>query len=80
MMTSQTTRAGEATGVGLAWRVGEDSGGRRIWHHAGNQSGARAVLIVWPDHGVAVAVCTNLSDTPRDILAHGEGIADGFLR
>lgn len=80
MMTSQTTTAGEETGVGLAWRVGEDGAGRRVWHHAGSQAGTRSLLMVWPDHGVTVAVCTNLSGTPPDIFAHGEAIATGFLR
>jgi serine beta-lactamase-like protein LACTB len=80
MMTSQSTTAGEETGVGLAWRVGEDGEGRRVWHHAGSQAGTRSFLMIWPDHAVIVAVCSNLSGTPPDIFAHGEAIEAGFLQ
>ena len=60
MFTSQRTTAGEETGVGIAWRVGTDFAGRRVVHHAGSMGGARSVLIMYPDRGMAVAVMTNV--------------------
>ena len=59
MWTSQQTNEGELTGVGIAWRIGEDFAGRRIVHHAGSMGGARSVLMFYPDQGLAIATMTN---------------------
>jgi CubicO group peptidase (beta-lactamase class C family) len=61
MMTSpQRLADGSPTLVGMGWRVGTDSSGRTIWHHAGSAVGGRAVLVVWPDDGIVVAVAGNM--------------------
>jgi CubicO group peptidase (beta-lactamase class C family) len=79
LFTLQTTADGEATPVGLGWRVDRDEAGRLRYHHAGNPQGARAVVLVYPEQQVSVSVMTNLGGTPRDILGVAAGVAEGFL-
>jgi CubicO group peptidase (beta-lactamase class C family) len=64
MLTPQKLSSGEDTNVGLGWRVNEDRAGRRFAHHGGNIVGGRAFVLLYPDHGVAVAICTNLGSAP----------------
>lgn len=59
LWTSQTLIDGRRTGVGLGWRSGPDMAGRRVIEHAGSMEGTRAVLSIFPDEQVAVAVMTN---------------------
>lgn len=47
--------------VGFGWRVGRGGDGDRIVHHAGTTTGARSVLMLWPDHDMAVGVLSNAS-------------------
>ncbi len=47
--------------VGLGWRIGRDADGAQIAHHAGVTAGARSVLLLWPDEGMAVSVASNAS-------------------
>lgn len=61
MWTSQRTADGEETGVGLGWRIGTTEAGRRFLHHGGTIEGGRALLLLLPEDGVAVALLTNLS-------------------
>ncbi|MEE2566806.1 serine hydrolase domain-containing protein [Hyphobacterium marinum] len=79
MFTNQTLADGEETLVGLGWRIDTDATGRVRYHHAGMQEGARAVLVVYPEHGVAVALMSNLGGTPQDILGYATRIAEGYL-
>lgn len=64
LLTSMRTAAGEATGVGLGWRLGNDGEGRQVAHHGGDAMGSRAFLLVWPDERIAVALLTNLTFAP----------------
>lgn len=61
LITSQTTMAGEETGVGFGWRLGKDAAGRRFLHHGGAIEGGRAMLVLYPEEKLAIAVLTNLS-------------------
>lgn len=45
--------------VGFGWRVGRDRDGDRIAHHAGITTGARSVLVLWPERETAAAVLSN---------------------
>ncbi len=65
--------------IGLAWRVDKDAKGRRRWHHAGNQEGARASLVVYPDLGLSIAFATNVASTPADNLKPSSDLADAFI-
>jgi CubicO group peptidase (beta-lactamase class C family) len=58
-LESQRTAGGEPTGTSIGVRTGVDAAGRRILHHGGTSVGARAFLLVYPDHGVAVALLAN---------------------
>jgi CubicO group peptidase (beta-lactamase class C family) len=79
VFTPQTTASGEELRVGLGWRVFRDPAGRRVFSHGGSQQGCRAVVMVWPDADVSVAVLSNLTQTPRDIEALAAAIAAQFL-
>jgi CubicO group peptidase (beta-lactamase class C family) len=59
MTTVQHLRSGTATTVGLGWRIGSDSAGRTIWHHAGSSYGGRSLLVVWPLENLVVAIASN---------------------
>jgi CubicO group peptidase (beta-lactamase class C family) len=61
LFTPQALATGNATNVGLAFRVATDSAGRRFVHHGGEAMGGRAFLLVYPDHGVVVAMLANQS-------------------
>ena len=45
--------------LAVGWRLGADYLGRRIIHHSGVTDGARSVLLLYPDQGMAVAVLSN---------------------
>jgi CubicO group peptidase (beta-lactamase class C family) len=61
LWTSQRTNQGIETGYGIGWAVGVDRSGRRVVSHTGSSVGARAILLVYPDEGVVVALAANLS-------------------
>ncbi len=64
MWTPQRTVTGEEVGVGIGWRLfpPERVGGRRAVGHAGGAIGGNALLLIYPDEGVAVAVAANIAD------------------
>jgi len=64
MLTPMETVEGTPTNVGVGWRIGVDSRGRRIAHHGGTAMGSRAFLLAYPELGAAVAVLANLSFAP----------------
>ena len=45
--------------IAFGWRIGTDSDGHRIAHHAGVAIGARSALMVYPDSGDSVSVLSN---------------------
>lgn len=65
--------------VGFGWRIGEDHLGRTVYHHAGVTTGARSILILYPDNGLTVALLSNAAWTST-IDQTGFAIADAFLR
>ncbi|HUO85951.1 MAG TPA: serine hydrolase domain-containing protein [Thermoanaerobaculia bacterium] len=79
LFTPQTTSAGESTGVGLGWRIGEDWRGRRIFHHSGSMAGARTSLLLYPDHDLAIALMSNLGTTPILVETTLQMLAEPFF-
>lgn len=79
MWTTQTTADGEETGVGIAWRIGEDPNGRRVIHHSGSMGGARSTVAVWPDEGEAIAIMTNIT-WPSDIHPTAMWLMEAYRR
>ncbi len=77
LLESQRTAGGEPTGTSIGVRTGVDGAGRRILHHGGTSVGARAFLLVYPDHGVAVAL---LANGPAEFAEVDVGnVVEGFL-
>lgn len=60
LFTSQKLTSGKKTGVGIGWRIGADRHGRRILHHGGSLDGGRAMLMMFPDSKVVVAMLANV--------------------
>lgn len=61
LFTSMQLPDSQPTGVGFGWRIGADSAGRVVFHHGGASTGGRAMLVVWRDEPLVVAITTNLS-------------------
>jgi CubicO group peptidase (beta-lactamase class C family) len=61
LWTSQRLNNGERTGYGIGWGTRTDYDGRRTVHHGGSSVGGRAFLLLFPDHGVVVAILANSS-------------------
>lgn len=78
MLTPQVPGTGSSN-VGLGWRIDEDASGRKQIHHAGSMNGCRSMLLVYPQHGLAVALLGNLTGTPQDIKPVAERIAALWL-
>lgn len=79
MWASQTTADGEETGVGIAWRIGEDPYGRRVIHHSGSMGGARSTLAIYPDEREAIAIMTNIT-WPSDIHTSAMWMMEAYRR
>jgi hypothetical protein len=77
MFESQRTAAGEETGVGITWRIGEDRLGRTVIHHSGSMGGARTTLVMVPAERLAIAVMTNVVWT-SNIQRTGELLLEAF--
>ncbi|OJU08779.1 MAG: hypothetical protein BGN86_03960 [Caulobacterales bacterium 68-7] len=65
--------------VAFGWRVDTDARGRRRYHHAGSIEGGRSGLVLYPDHGVALSMTSNLSGAPGDPVVALAPIAELFL-
>lgn len=79
LFREQATPDGKAAGIGLGWRLGRDSDGRRLLHHSGSQLGCRAHLVVYPDEKLSVAFLSNLTNVPDAVAPVGERLASHFL-
>jgi serine beta-lactamase-like protein LACTB, mitochondrial len=78
LFTVYTQRTDRSPPLGLGWRIDSDDRGRKRWHHAGGQDGARASLVVYPDDGLAIAFATNITGMPGDVNGPSASIADAF--
>lgn len=80
LFTSQRTSEGKETGVGIGWMSARDPWNRRVLFHNGSQTGARSVLLLYPDEGLVVAVLSNLTNSPQFVEGTAMGIAEPFLQ
>ena len=62
--------------LGLGWRIDRDGRGRLRWHHVGGQEGARASLVVYPEAQLSIALASNATGVPGDVLTPSERLAD----
>ena len=60
LFTPQKLKSGKEVGVGIGWRVGTDTEGRRMLHHGGSISGGRAMFMLFPASKISVAMLANL--------------------
>ena len=65
MLVTQKTASGEDTGVGIGWRIAEDSSGRSYIHHGGSAAGGRAFVLLYPEQNVGVALIMNVSGNKK---------------
>jgi CubicO group peptidase (beta-lactamase class C family) len=79
LFTSQRLRDGKLTEYGMGWGVGADSAGRRTIAHTGGSVGGRAVLLLYPDHDVVVAMLSNAGHAPMSV-ANAARVAAVWLR
>lgn len=66
MCTAQRTTSGKRTGYSLGLSIGDDKG-RLTLAHSGSQTGAKSMLLIYPEQRIAVALFANHS---------GSGIGD----
>ncbi|MDH3456812.1 MAG: beta-lactamase family protein [Gemmatimonadota bacterium] len=78
LWTSQRTNDGVETGYGIGWWVGRDADGRRVVSHTGSSVGGRAILLIYPDDRVVVAVLANRSGVRFRGLP--QEIAEAFIQ
>jgi serine beta-lactamase-like protein LACTB len=57
----QRLAGGEEMAIGIGWRQSFDMDGRLVMEHAGGMEGARSVLALFPNQGLAIAVMVNAS-------------------
>ena len=80
LQTSQRLRSGQETGYGLGWDLetvalaGKDT--REVGHDGDLLGGMAASLMTFPEHGIVVAVTSNISYA--DTFAIGSKIAQAF--
>lgn len=78
LFASQRLSSGEETGYGIGWGSSLDARGRRLIHHTGGSVGGRAVLLLYPDDGVVVAMLSNAGHAPMTV-ANAQRIAEQYL-
>lgn len=78
LFTVYTERTSNSPPLGLGWRIDDDAEGRRRWHHAGSQDGARASLVVYPREQLSIAFAANIL-LPGDVNGPSARIADALI-
>ena len=80
LQTSQRLSSGEETGYGLGWDLDgvtlAGQGTRRIGHDGEVLGGMTTSLLTFPDHGIVVAVTSNISYADTNAVA--QRIAEAF--
>lgn len=76
---TQQKRDGEATNYGIGWRSGTDNQGRYWVGHSGGSMGGRAMLLVYPEEKVVVAMLANSGSAPMS-PALAQRLAAPFLQ
>ena len=67
---------GQFTGYGLGWYLVRDTDGKRIVFHTGGAEGSSALLAVYPDDKLVLAVLVN---SDRTFIEGAGRIARWFL-
>jgi CubicO group peptidase (beta-lactamase class C family) len=64
VFTTMKLADGTETGYGMGWNLEEDYAGRATYQHGGNQPGARAQLLIWPQERVVATFLCNVRGAP----------------
>lgn len=67
LFTPQKLRDGSSTNYGMGWGTSADPQGRRVVAHTGGSVGGRAVLILYPEQDVVVAMLSNAGHAPMSV-------------
>ncbi len=78
LLTPLTAKTEQSPPLGLGWRIDSDQQGRLRWHHAGATPGGRALLVIYPEEGLAIALASNAMTMPGDVLGPSSELADLF--
>ena len=78
LFTPLTEATAKSPPLGLGWRIDRDAKGRLRWHHAGATPGGRAVLVIYPELDLSIALASNVMSTPGDVLGPAAELADVF--
>jgi len=78
LFTPVTEKSDSSPPLGLGWRVDADDKGRLRWHHAGATTGGRALLAIYPEQGLSIALASNCMTMPGDVLGPAAELADLF--
>lgn len=79
LFTPQQLRDGSSTGYGMGWGTSADPKGRRVVSHTGGSVGGRAVLILYPEQDVVVAMLSNAGHAPMSV-ANAIRVAGFYLQ
>ena len=79
LFTPQLLRDGSRTDYGMGWVTSTDPAGRRVVAHTGGSVGGRAVLVLYPEHDVVVAMLANAGHAPMSV-ANAVALAAFYLR
>ncbi|MGE0442227.1 MAG: serine hydrolase domain-containing protein [Gemmatimonadales bacterium] len=63
LWTSQQLRDGKASGYGIGWFTRKDEQGRLVVFHSGGSVGGTAMLMIYPDQDLIIAVLVNSDST-----------------
>jgi len=63
LWTSQRLVNGRETGYGIGWSVGKDASGRTVVSHGGGSVGGTAMLLIYPEQDLIIAVLVNSDST-----------------
>jgi serine beta-lactamase-like protein LACTB len=76
LWTSQRTKDGKEIDYGIGWSVDRDDRGRRRVYHTGGSQGGTAILMLYPDEKVAIAMSGN---TDHAFTGRARGLVGLFL-
>jgi serine beta-lactamase-like protein LACTB len=68
--TSLQLPDGSLTNYGVGFRVGADANGRRWFGHSGGSIGGSSMLLVFPEHDLAVITLVNMTQAEMNGLAY----------
>jgi len=79
LFTPMTLRDGRSTGYGMGWDIRRDGAGRRVIAHDGSLPSARALLVLYPDQRLVLALLMNTGQSVFLNQTEAMYLAEQFL-